>query len=254
MTGRQRRPRIWALIPARSGSKRFKDKAIVKFFGYPLLAYAISACKRTVLFDRIIVNADSDEYGDIAQCFGAEFYKREPELASDDSPDIEWLYDMLSKITQPPEYFFIVRPCHPFRTAFTLLDAWNTFSQHPDAHSLRAVEDAGVNIYKMWTVGENGYLIPYKHGTKEVGKFIVPLHSYPSQYAPHVGLLKQNASLEISKIENILEYGSISGELILPYFSQGKDGFEIHTYSDYMEAIRLVEEGIVTLPAIWKAQ
>ncbi|MCR5265680.1 MAG: acylneuraminate cytidylyltransferase family protein [Cyanobacteria bacterium RUI128] len=61
-----------AIIPARSGSSRIKNKNIYPFMGKPLMAWTIEAAQKSGLFDRIIVSTDSEEYAKIAVEYGAE--------------------------------------------------------------------------------------------------------------------------------------------------------------------------------------
>ena len=42
------------LIPARIGSKRIKKKNIKKFYGKPLISYAIHNAKKSKLFKRLL--------------------------------------------------------------------------------------------------------------------------------------------------------------------------------------------------------
>ena len=51
--------RLIALIPARSGSKRLKDKNILKLGKKPLIAHTIDYAKKAKIFDKIIVSTDS---------------------------------------------------------------------------------------------------------------------------------------------------------------------------------------------------
>ena len=53
---------MYAIIPARAGSKGVKNKNIRCVKGYPLLAYAIAAAKRCSCVSRILVSTDSEEY------------------------------------------------------------------------------------------------------------------------------------------------------------------------------------------------
>ena len=46
-------PSVVALIPARSGSERVRDKNIRPLAGHPLLAYAIAAARQAGIFERI---------------------------------------------------------------------------------------------------------------------------------------------------------------------------------------------------------
>ena len=45
-----------AIIPARSGSKRLKDKNIKLLNGKPLLAYSIEAALQAEIFDQVMVS------------------------------------------------------------------------------------------------------------------------------------------------------------------------------------------------------
>ncbi len=48
-----------ALIPARSGSKRIKDKNTLRLNGHPLMAYTIRSAIDSKIFDRVICVTDS---------------------------------------------------------------------------------------------------------------------------------------------------------------------------------------------------
>ena len=69
-----------ALIPARSGSKRIKDKNILKINGHPLLAYTIRVALNCKIFDRIVCVTDSKKYAKIAEKYGAEVPVLRPRL------------------------------------------------------------------------------------------------------------------------------------------------------------------------------
>ena len=60
-----------AIIPARSGSKGLKDKNIIDICGKPMISYSIDAAIRANCFDHVIVSTDSEQYGKIANSFGA---------------------------------------------------------------------------------------------------------------------------------------------------------------------------------------
>ena len=77
-------PKIIALIPARSGSKRIPHKNIKPFCGKPIIAYPITTALESKLFSRVIVSTDSQHIADIAQSFGAEAPFLRPSSLSDD--------------------------------------------------------------------------------------------------------------------------------------------------------------------------
>ena len=59
-----------AIIPARGGSKRIKDKNIRDFHGKPIISYIISEAISSNLFDKIHVSTDSKKIYDIACQYG----------------------------------------------------------------------------------------------------------------------------------------------------------------------------------------
>jgi CMP-N,N'-diacetyllegionaminic acid synthase len=63
--------KLVALIPARSGSKRIKNKNISLLNKKPLLAYSIIEAQKTNLFEKIVVSTDSIKYKNIALKYGA---------------------------------------------------------------------------------------------------------------------------------------------------------------------------------------
>ena len=78
------------LIPARIGSKRIKKKNIKKFYGKPLISYAILNAKKSKLFKKIIVSTDSKSIARIAIRYGAEVpFLRPKKFSNDKATDIE---------------------------------------------------------------------------------------------------------------------------------------------------------------------
>ena len=50
-----------AIIPARGGSKRIKNKNLIDFNGRPIIKYTIDNANRSKLFDKIHVSTDSNK-------------------------------------------------------------------------------------------------------------------------------------------------------------------------------------------------
>lgn len=81
-----------AILPARSGSSRIKDKNIHPMLGRPMMAYPLGAAAATGLFDEIHVSTDSPKYAEIAKSLGFPTpFLRDTSLAANDSG----LLDML---------------------------------------------------------------------------------------------------------------------------------------------------------------
>lgn len=232
-----------AFIPARSGSKRVPNKNIKVLAGHPMLAYTVRAALDSGVFDDVICVTDSQQYADIARYYGADVPCLRPaEISGDTSPDIEWVIWILNTLKQQGrEYdlFSILRPTSPFRQASTIRRAWQAFVQDAKADSLRAVEKCKHHPGKMWVIrGERMLpILPYQNGT-------TPWHS--SQYASLPEIYAQDASLEIAWTRVPLEQQSIAGESIMPFVSQGYDGFDINNPEDWWLAEKLLATGSVT--------
>ena len=73
-----------AIIPARSGSKRIKNKNIRLFHGRPIIYWTINTAIKSKLFDKVIVSTNSTKIAKIAKNFGADIpFIRSSKLADD---------------------------------------------------------------------------------------------------------------------------------------------------------------------------
>lgn len=237
---------VIALIPARSGSKRLPHKNIHPLGGHPLMAYSIAAAAQSGIFSKVIVSTDSGRYAEIARHYGAEApFLRPVALAGERSMDVEWVEDALSRLDEKGERydcFAILRPTSPFRLAATIRRAWDEFLSEDGVDSIRAVEKCRQHPGKMWTVkGKRmSSLLPQDPAA--------PLHSL--QYASLPEVYVQNASLEIAHARVVTEDRSIAGRTVMPFFTQGFEGFDINEPADLWHAEYLVQQGEARLPGI----
>lgn len=241
------KPRAVAFIPARSGSKRLPNKNIRPLGGHPMLAYSICAAIDSGVFDSVICATDSELYADVARHYGAEVpFLRAADISGDKSPDIEWVVWMLNKLRESGrefEVFSILRPTSPFRLPETIRRAWSLFTEDPRADSLRAIERCKQHPGKMWVIRGKRMLplLPFNNGS-------TPWHS--SQFAALPEIFAQDASLEIAWSRVPLEQNSIAGEAIIPFVSQGYEGFDINELEDWWMAERLLDTQSAILPNI----
>ena len=239
--------RIVALIPARSGSKRVDDKNIKPLGGHPMIAFTIAAALQSDIFSDVIVSTDSEMYADIAKHYGARVpFLRPIEIASEISPDIEWVVHSLMQLKEMGndyDCFSILRPTSPFRKPETIRRAWDQFKKENNADSLRAVEKCSQHPAKMWFI-KNKRMTTVLEGAN-CG---VPWHS--SQYSALPEVYVQNASLEIAWTRVVFEEHSISGTVIMPFFTRGYEGFDVNTSYDWQHAEYLIQTNQVVPPKV----
>ena len=247
---------VVALIPARQGSKRVPGKNVRLLQGHPTLAYTIRPAIESGVFESVIVSTDSEEIADVARHYGAEVpFLRPAAFATDTSPDIEWLEYTLKELGRRGrrwDAFSLLRPTSPFRTAETIRRAWALFGRQQGVDSLRAIEKCAQHPGKMWVVrGERmSPLLPFSQRVASgSGESVeVPWHSTPYQALPAVYV--QNASLEIAWCRVVLEQHSLAGDVLVPFVTEGYEGFDINDPTDWMVAERLVADGAVVPHAI----
>jgi N-acylneuraminate cytidylyltransferase len=246
MISKMSAPTITALIPARSGSKRVPGKNIRPLGGHPLVAYSIRAAIDSGVFSRVIVSTECPDTAAVARHYGAEVpFLRPAEFAGDKSPDIDWIRYTLERLAregEPATAFSILRPTSPFRLPDTIRRAWALFTSLP-ADSLRAVEPCAQHPGKMWVLDG-----PLMNPLMDDGGSSPPWHSSPYQSLPKVYV--QNASLEMAWNRVPLEMGSIAGKRVIPFITEGDEGFDINQPDDWRLAEIKVAAGEARLPAI----
>jgi CMP-N,N'-diacetyllegionaminic acid synthase len=223
---------IVALIPARSGSERILNKNIKNLNGKPLIAHTIDTALKSGSFDKVVCATDSLEYAKIAESYGAFVPElRSRKISSSESSDIEWV-DWIVKLLLKSEkykFFSILRPTSPFRTISNINEAIDTFGKNLWADSLRSVTDSCQHPGKMWII-KNKIMTPVLPFSNKG----VPWHSMQKKALSKV--YQQNGCLEISKISNVVNDFSISGNLVIPFVMNKYEGHDINTEEDWIIA------------------
>ena len=88
---------IWAIIPARSGSKGVKNKNIRNLGGKPLLVHSIEIALKSNLISKVILDTDSIAYQDIGKKAGAETpFLRPTQISGDNATDHDLFKHLLN--------------------------------------------------------------------------------------------------------------------------------------------------------------
>lgn len=227
--------------------------------GHPVIAYTIAPALESGVFEAVIVSTDSEEIAAVAQHYGAEVpFLRPPQFAGDTSPDIEWLEYTLAELQRMGrqwDCFSLLRPTSPFRTAATIRRAWARFIAQHGVDSLRAVEKCAQHPGKMWVVDGDRMsplLDPERVSPTLQGSAGGPAgqawHSTPYQALPPIYV--QNASLEMAWTRVVFDGRTIAGDVLVPFLTEGYEGFDINDPQDWMVAERLIADGEVALPSV----
>lgn len=125
--------KIWAIIPARAGSKGIPDKNIQNLYGIPLLAHSILFAKKLPYIDKIILSTDSAEYAKIGEKYGAEVpFLRSEKSSIDTAMEEDILMDISNqcekKTIATPAHILWLRPTHPIRDLSAFIKAYHQYS------------------------------------------------------------------------------------------------------------------------------
>ena len=104
-----------AIIPARGGSKRLKNKNILNLAGKPTIAYSIEVALKSKYINSVVVTSDSDEILQVSKEYGANTIKRPKELAEDSTSSFDAIEHTIKSL-EPYEYIVLLQPTSPLRS------------------------------------------------------------------------------------------------------------------------------------------
>ncbi len=118
---------ILALIPARGGSKRIKNKNIIDFCEKPLISYPITTAINCGMFSEVMVSTDDEKIAKVAREYGAKIpFMRSEKNADDFATTTDVILEVLNeyeKCGKNFDYVCCLYPAAVFVTAEILQQA-----------------------------------------------------------------------------------------------------------------------------------
>jgi CMP-N,N'-diacetyllegionaminic acid synthase len=153
--------KIFAVIPARGGSKGLPRKNIRPLGGKPLIAWTIEQALKVKEIDQLICSTDDHEIANVAQSFGCDVpFMRPKKLAGDFIPGAEVTIDAIEYFERQGERFdtaLHLQCTCPFRTCEDIESAIEKYRRE-SAQSLVSVCALDYPLEWMYTVSEEGKL------------------------------------------------------------------------------------------------
>lgn len=151
------------IIPARGGSKRIKNKNLIKFYGKPIIFYSIKAAIESKIFSRIVVTTDSHKIANVAKKFGAEVpFLRSKNLSGDKTGIKEVIGDCIKKISSESiKYHFILYATNPLIQSSYLKAAYAKIIKSK-SNFLFGVKKFEINPYKALEISKNRVFFKFK--------------------------------------------------------------------------------------------
>lgn len=234
--------KVYAIIPARAGSKGVKHKNIRLLKGKPLISYSIEVALQTSAFDRVIVTTDSPEIAEIAKSAGAEVpFLRPAEFSQDKSPDRAYLEHALHWFKEhenaEPDLLAILRPTTPQRDAALLnLSVAKMIEYADESSALRSVHALPEPPQKMLKI-EDKWLTGFFPDDKRPDYFNLPRQMFPTAYQP-------NGYIDIVKSSYLFqEKERIFGSKILGFETPFSIEIDTEAEFDYLEYLMEKKHG-----------
>lgn len=233
---------VWAIIPARSGSKGVPDKNIKMLAGHPLIAYSIQAAKKTPSITRVIVSTNSTKYAEIAEKYGAETpFIRPPDISGDKATDIEFFRHLIEWFRHEedyiPEYLVHLRPTTPIREPDIINNAINSFIGS-NYSALRSAHKMSDTTYKTFEIIDNKFTLLCGGGFN-IESTTLPRQSFPTTYNP-------NGYVDIVRASKI-DAGILHGDCVRAFITD--ISFEIDEKEDfsYLEYLVKNDKRVINL-------
>jgi N-acylneuraminate cytidylyltransferase/CMP-N,N'-diacetyllegionaminic acid synthase len=242
MLRERRKEKIVAIIPARQGSKRVKNKNMRHLDGEPLICHtikiALSAVKRGII-ERVIVSTDSAKIGDLSLEYGAEVpFLRPKYLAKGKTPDWPVFQHLIKYLGNKEKYQFNIllnlRPTSPFRSLKDIQEACSLMKRKwKNIDAVRSVTRVKGVHHPFWMFKRT------KNGKgKSFIKRINISKYYQSQLLPDC--FRLNGSIEIMKVSNIIK-GNLYGKRIFLFELPEERSLDIDTQFDLKIAEGLIK-------------
>ncbi|KAA9406607.1 cytidylyltransferase domain-containing protein [Haloarcula sp. KBTZ06] len=156
---------VFAVIPARGGSKRIPKKNIKEVAGKPLIAHTVEQANEATTIDRVIVSTDDEEIASVAREYGGEIpFIRPARLATDETPGppvIQHALNWIEKQQEPPTVVVKLQATSPLRRVDDIDQAVRKLQNDEAAKSVISVTEFEQPPFWAVEPDDDGYLHTY---------------------------------------------------------------------------------------------
>lgn len=160
-----RTKKIWAIIPARSGSKRLHKKNTHQFHNKPLISWTIKSALNSKYIDKVIVSTDDSYIANISRFYGAEVpFLRPKKLSNDKASSVDVALHALKKLkANKNDIFILLQPTSPLRNTSHIDNALKIFEKNRFVENVVGISKLDHPIEWSNTVPKN---LSLKHFTQ----------------------------------------------------------------------------------------
>lgn len=225
---------VYAIIPARGGSKGLPGKNLMKLDGKSMLERAIDSAKNCLFVDVTVVSSDDEEILAEAHRLDAVNHRRSDEASTDESTAAAVVLDFINspEVDIDPSldpWIVYLQPTSPLRTSEMVEQVFDLIAQNPEAKSVVSVSKPAKSPYWSLVIDE-GRLKPL----------------FPEAYSANRQSLQEaylpNGAIYCFKLSEFKKHNKFPFEGALPYRMSEEDSIDIDTQADFDRAKALLEK------------
>ncbi|MEK7067237.1 MAG: acylneuraminate cytidylyltransferase family protein [Patescibacteria group bacterium] len=234
--------KILGIVGVRSGSKGVHHKNIKPLAGKPLVGWILDAARESKYINRLVVSTDIEEYAIVARQFGAEVpYLRPKELASDGSPEFEYVKHMIEWLYKndgyKPDMVVRLLATAPLQSVVDIDACIEELLKDPNAQSAVVIAEARQIPHKALKLINDGsggkHLVSY---FTESGRDVTPIarQNYEKVYF--------RANVIAFRPEVISSTSSLTGDRVRYHIIPQERAIDIDSPIDFFIAEKLIEK------------
>ncbi len=222
--------KVFALIPARSGSKSIINKNIKKINGKHLIFYSIRESLKSKFINYLCFSSDSYRYLKIAKSYGVKnLIKRPKKLSNDKSLSYDVVLHALNETEKKTQISFdailLLQPTTPLRRSvdidFCIKKLQNNQKKYDSV--LSVVDVNGIHPARMKVIDKKGFLKNYLDQKSENMK---PRQSLDKIYI-------RSGDIYLITKKAFLKNQSLVGNKVFPYIFETNKTINIDSFFDF---------------------
>jgi len=223
---------IWAIIPARVGSLRVKNKNLQKINNIELYLYSLGLSKKIKSINSTFISTNCLKIANQSLRYGGICpFLRPNKISGKNSTDTSYISHFINNIINTyeklPNLIIQLRPTTPFRNVAIIENAISKFMKNYKKYdSLRSSNLISHPPEKIYRIKNNKYV------NINLKKLNTEYSNKPAQYFKPT--YKPNGYIDIIKTEYFIKNTKIYGDNIMPFITP--EPIEIDTYSDLQRA------------------
>jgi CMP-N-acetylneuraminic acid synthetase len=235
---------VFALIPARGGSKSIPLKNLALLGGIPLISYVITAAQKCRLIDAIACSTDHPQIAEICSRNGIAVIERPTALSGDDVPVADVMIHAVNEFSRingwVPEMMPLLQPTSPFLLPSHIESCISNMKKYRDAESAQTITTFPHNYHAFNQRMTDGPLVRFcfpKERKECFNKQLKPRHYI-------------FGNLVVSRCVSLLAGKGVFGDI--SYFTEIDPlyAFDVDSFADLEYARYLLDKKSIDLNAV----